>query len=41
MNEAILFTFANVDESRINTWENIFNSAQIDITDLVTPLGNN
>ena len=40
MNEAIFFTFTNVDESSINPRENIFNSAQIDITYLVTPLGN-
>ena len=40
MNEAIFFAFPNIDESSINPWQNIFNGAQIDITDLVTPLGN-
>ena len=39
VNEAVLFTFTDVDERRINAGENILDSAEIDITDLVATLG--
>ena len=41
MNEAVLFTLTDIDKSRINAGEHIFNSAQIHIADLVAALGNN
>ena len=41
MDKAILFAFANIYESGINAGKNIFNGAKINITNLVTALGNN
>ena len=40
MNKAILFAFTNIDKGSINAGENIFNGAQVHITNLVTALGN-
>ena len=39
MNEPILFALTDVDESSIDPWQNIFHRAEIDITNLVTTLG--
>ena len=41
MDEAVFLTLSDVDESRINSRENIFNSAEINIAYLITALGNN
>ncbi len=40
VNETVFFALADVDESGIDAWEDVFNGAQIDITDLVTTLRN-
>ena len=40
MNETVLLTFTDVDEGRINTGQDIFNRAEIDVPDLITTLGN-
>mgnify|MGYP006065177223 CR=1 FL=1 len=40
MNKPVLLTFTDVDEGRINSGEDILDSAEINITDLVTTLGN-
>ena len=40
MNETVLFAFADVDKSGINSREDVLNGAEIHITDLVTPLSN-
>ena len=39
MNEAVLFAFADVDESGVDTGEHVLDGAEIDITDLVATLG--
>ena len=39
VDEAILFAFTDVDKRRIDAGENILDSAEIDITDLVATLG--
>ena len=39
VNEAVLFAFADVDESGVDTGEHILDGAEIDITDLVATLG--
>ena len=39
MNEAVLFAFADVYESGVDTGENVLDGAEIDITDLVATLG--
>jgi len=36
MDEAVLFAFTDVDEGRIDTGQDVFDPAEIDITDLVT-----
>ena len=38
MNEAILLAFADVDESGINSWENILDPAEIDVANLIATL---
>jgi len=40
VDEAILLALTDVDKSGINTGQNIFDSTEIDITDLMAPLGN-
>ena len=40
MNKPVLLTFTDVDEGRINAGEDILDSAEINITDLITTLGN-
>jgi hypothetical protein len=35
MDKAIAFRVADVNEGCINTWENIFNNAKVDISDLM------
>ena len=40
VDEPILFAFSNVDEGCINAGENVLNGAEVDVTDLVTTLGN-
>ena len=40
VDEPVLFTFADVDEGRINTGENVLDGAEINIADLVATLGN-
>ena len=40
MNESILFTFTDVDKSRVNTGKYILNGAQVNIADLIATLGN-
>jgi hypothetical protein len=41
MDETIFLTFSDIDKGRINTRQNIFNRTKVNITDLVTTLGNN
>ena len=40
VNETILFTFSNIDERSIDSRQNVFNSAEINISDLIATLGN-
>ena len=41
MNEAVLFTFADVDEGGIDTGQHVLDGAQVDITNLIAALGHN
>ena len=40
MNEAVFLTFPDVDEGSVNAWEHIFDGSEVDVTDLITTLGN-
>ena len=39
MNETVFFTLSDIDKGGIDTGQYILNSAEINITDLITPLG--
>lgn len=39
MNETVFFTLSDIDKGCIDTGQYILNSAEIDITDLITTLG--
>ena len=40
MDEAIFFTLTDIDECRINSWQHVFNGAEVNVADLVATLGN-
>jgi hypothetical protein len=40
MNKTVFLTFSDIDESSINAWQNILNSAEVNISDLVATLSN-